>query len=126
MKRMPLQSIKSSFSSFTSALLKATVMVAVVFGVVFAGFTSNAMAYNIDYGMDQARGAKTIEYYGEPVREIVEQTMKNNVNHPQPKATSQNSYKRESKLNNVLPERRGKAFSLEKFLSMRATSNPNK
>jgi len=120
--RTPSQSIKSSLT----ALVRATAVVAVTFAVIFTGFTGSAMAYNIDYGMDQARGAKTIEYYGEPVREIVEQTMKNNVNHPEPKATSQNSYQRESKLNNLLPERRGQAFSLERFLSMRATSNPNK
>ncbi len=123
MKRMASQSIRSGF---VSAFLKITVMVTVVFGLVFTGFVGSAAAYNIDYGMDQARGEKTIEYYGEPLREIVEQTMQNNVNHPQPKSTSQNSYKRESKLNNLLPERRGKAFSLERFLSMRQTSNPNK
>ncbi|MGB3789528.1 MAG: hypothetical protein WA949_16075 [Phormidesmis sp.] len=123
MKHMALQSIRSAF---VSAFLKMTVTATVVLGLVFTSFVGNAMAYNIDYGMDQARGEKTIEYYGEPLREIVEQTMQNNVNHPQPKSTSQNSYKRESKLNNLLPERRGKAFSLERFLSMRQTSNPNK
>lgn len=123
MKHMALQSIRSAF---VSAFLKMTITTTVVLGLVFTSFVGNAMAYNIDYGMDQARGEKTIEYYGEPLREIVEQTMQNNVNHPQPKSTSQNSYKRESKLNNLLPERRGKAFSLERFLSMRQTSNPNK
>ncbi len=123
MKHMALQSIRSVF---VSAFLKMTITATVVLGLVFTSFVGNAMAYNIDYGMDQARGEKTIEYYGEPLREIVEQTMQNNVNHPQPKSTSQNSYKRESKLNNLLPERRGKAFSLERFLSMRQTSNPNK
>ena len=120
--RTPSQSIKKSLT----ALIRATAVVAITFAVVFTGFASNAMAYNIDYGMDQARVAKTIEYYGEPMREIVEQTMKNNVNHPERKPTSQNSYQRESKLNSFLPERRGQAFPLERFLAMRATSNPNK
>ncbi|MEM8503730.1 MAG: hypothetical protein AAF716_11330 [Cyanobacteria bacterium P01_D01_bin.1] len=126
MTHTPSYLIKASLA----ALFRATAVVAIAFAVVFTGFAGNAMAYNIDYGMDQARGAKTIEYYGEsygePLREIVEQAMKNNVNHPEPKPTSQNSYQRKSKLNNLLPERRGEAFSLERFLSMRATSNPNK
>lgn len=117
---------KTSKETLTNTLLKVAVMMTVVFGLVITSFVDGAMAYNIDYGMDQARGAKTIEYYGEPVREIVEQTMKNNVNHPEPKPTSQNSYQRESKLNTLLPERRGEAFSLDRFLSMRETSNPNK
>lgn len=120
--RTPSQSTKN----FLTVLLRTTAVVAITFAVVFTGFTSSAMAYNIDYGMDQARVAKTIEYYGEPMREIVEQTMKNNVNHPEPKPTSQNSYQRKSRLNTLLPERRGQAFPLERFLSMRATSNPNK
>ena len=122
MRRTPLQLIESSFV----ALFRASVIVSVTFAVAFGTFTGSALAYNIDYGMDQARGAKTIEYYGEPMREIVEQTMKNNVNHPEPKLTSQNSYQRKSRLNSFLPERRGVAFPLERFLSMRETSNPNK
>lgn len=123
MKYTPSQSIKETL---TNTLFKMAIMMTVVFGLVFTSFVGGAMAYNIDYGMDQARGVKTIEHYGEPVREIVEQTIKNNVNHPEPKPTSQNSYQRESKLNDLLPERRGEAFSLERFLSMRKTSDPNK
>lgn len=121
MAHIILRSLKNS----PAALLKAAAVITFTFLVALVGFAGDAMAYNIDYGMDQARGAKTIEYYGESVREIVEQTMKNNVNHPEPKVTSQNSYQRESKLNNLLPERRGQAFPLERFLAMRATSNPN-
>jgi len=84
------------------------------------------IAYSLDYEMDKARGDQTIEHYGEPVREVVEQTLRNNVNHPDSKETAKNSYKRKSFLNNVLPERNsaGKKFSQEDFSEMRKIEHP--
>ena len=82
------------------------------------------IAYNIDMGMDEARGEKTIEYHGEELREVVEQTLRNNVNHPESKDTAKNSYKRESALNNILPEKRSSAFSKQDLSKLRETKHP--
>lgn len=84
------------------------------------------IAYSLDYDMDRATGDKTIEYYGEPVREAVEQALRNNVNHPDSKETAKNSYGRKSFLNDVLPNRNkaGKTFSQDDFAGMRKTDNP--
>ncbi len=86
--------------------------------------TQTLLAYNIDMGMDEARGEKTIEYHGEDLREIVEQTLRNNVNHPESKDTAKNSYKRESALNNILPEKRSSAFSKKELSKLRETKHP--
>jgi len=82
------------------------------------------LAYNIDMGMDEARGEKTIEYHGEELREVVEQTLRNNVNHPESKDTAKNSYKRESALNDILPEKRSSAFSKKDLSKLRETKHP--
>ena len=104
----------------------------------FGGLTANAagltfsdarplLGYSLDYDMDRATGDKTIEYYGEPVRDAVEQAMRNNVNHPERKETAQNSYGRKSFLNDLLPDRNSKEkrFSQDDFSKMRKTANPN-
>ena len=83
-----------------------------------------ASAYSIDYEMDQARGEKTIEYYGESLREIVEQTLRNNDGHPEAKETAQNSFKRQGFLNGMLPEKRKGAFDKERLMQLRKTENP--
>lgn len=84
------------------------------------------IAYSLDYEMDRARGDQTIEHYGEPVREVVEETLRNNVNHPNSKATAENSYKRKSFLNDLLPNRNsaGKKFSQDDFSGMRKIEHP--
>lgn len=69
------------------------------------------LAYNVDLEMDKARVEKTVEHYGEPIRDIVEQAARNNENAPDSKSTAENSYERESPLNDILPESVGKKFS---------------
>lgn len=73
--------------------------------------THTLIAYNVDLEMDKARVEKTVEHYGEPIRDIVEKAAQNNENAPDSKSTAENSYERESPLNDVLPERVGKKFS---------------
>ncbi len=82
------------------------------------------VAYNIDYGMDLARVERTIEHYGEKIRDVVEQALRNNENHPESKDTARNSYRRESALNDVLPERRNSAFSKNDLSNLRQTEHP--
>lgn len=72
---------------------------------------SNLIAYDIDFEMDQARKEKTIEHYGEGIRDVVEDATDNNVNNPDSKETAKNSYERESQLNDVLPKQIGQDFS---------------
>ena len=86
----------------------------------------NLIAYSLDFGMDRARADQTIEHYGEPVRDVVEKTLRNNTNHPNSKETAENSYGRKSFLNNLLPERHslGKEFSQDDFSSMRKIVHP--
>ena len=86
----------------------------------------NLIAYSLDFGMDRARADQTIEHYGEPVRDVVEQTLRNNTNHPDSKETAENSYGRKSFLNNLLPERHslGKEFSQDDFSGMRKIEHP--
>jgi hypothetical protein len=117
--------------------LISVVVVALSVGLIFFGAAESStasglshplVAYSIDYGMDQARGEKTIEYYsefyGESLRELIEQTLRNNEDHPDSKATAKNTFRRESFLNNVLPKQRSTAFSKEDLLKLRSTENP--
>ena len=84
------------------------------------------IAYSVDYEMDKARVEKTVDHYGEPVRDVAEQALKNNENNPNRKETAENSYERESFWNKILPRRHslGQAFSEEDFAGMRKTSDP--
>ncbi|MEL6902454.1 MAG: hypothetical protein AAFP07_16010, partial [Cyanobacteria bacterium J06606_4] len=82
------------------------------------------IAYNIDFGMDLARVEQTIEHYGEEIRDVVEQALRNNVNNPDSKNTAQNTYKRQSALNELLPERRSSAFSRDDLVNLKKTEHP--
>ncbi|MGD1899717.1 MAG: hypothetical protein ACFB16_22570 [Phormidesmis sp.] len=86
--------------------------------------TQPVIAYNIDFGMDLARVEQTIEHYGEEIREVVEQALMNNVNHPESKDTAENTYQRQSALNDILPERRNSAFSKDDLTNLRKTEHP--
>ena len=85
---------------------------------------NSASAYGLDYEMDLARVEKTIEFYGEELREIVEQAIRNNDTHPDRKETAENSYRRQSFLNEVLPQKRSSAFSKDMLLQLRKTEHP--
>ncbi len=85
-------------------------------GVSVIALNQTLIAYSVDYEMDKARGEKTIEHYGEGIRPLVEQAIENNEDNPNSKATAENSYERESSLNDLLPESIGESFS-EKELS---------
>lgn len=91
-----------------------------------ASSTQTLVAYSVDYEMDKARVEKTIDHYGEPVRDVAEQALENNENNPDSKETAENSYKRESFWNKILPRRHsvGQEFSKEDFAGMRKTSDP--
>lgn len=94
-------------------------IVAIVGCYVFGIFGNSALlAYDVDLQMDQARMEKTVEHYGEPVRDIVQEAVKNNENNPERKPTAKNTYERESRLNDVLPEKVGKDFSKEDLEDM--------
>lgn len=95
-------------------------------GEVISFSSSPLIAYSVDYEMDRARGEKTIEHYGEPVRDVVEQAIKNNEDNPRSKSTAENTYRRESWLNDLLPERLGQFFSKDDLLDMPNTDNPRK
>ena len=82
------------------------------------------IAYNIDFGMDLARVEQTIEHYGEEIREVVEQALMNNENHPESKDTAKNSYQRQSTLNDLLPEKRSGAFSKDDLTNLKKTEHP--
>lgn len=69
------------------------------------------VAYNIDLEMDKARAEKTIEHYGEEMEDIVDEAIANNENNPEAKPTAENSYSRETTLNEVLPESIGEELS---------------
>lgn len=86
----------------------------------------NLIAYSVDYEMDKARAEQTIEHYGEPVREVVEEALQNNVNNPDSKGTAENSYQRESPLNDLLPYRNsaGQEFSQDDFSKMQKIERP--
>ncbi|MEL6470991.1 MAG: hypothetical protein AAFQ74_14780 [Cyanobacteria bacterium J06623_4] len=86
--------------------------------------TQPVVAYNIDFGMDLARVEQTIEHYGEEIRDVVEQALRNNVNNPDSKNTAQNTYKRQSALNELLPERRSSAFSKDDLVNLKKTEHP--
>ncbi|MEM8502828.1 MAG: hypothetical protein AAF716_06705 [Cyanobacteria bacterium P01_D01_bin.1] len=101
-------------------------MIAVLaIGLVSVVPGGDVIAYSVDYEMDKARVEKTIEHYGEPVRPIVEQAIKNNENNPDSKGTAENTYQRESPLNLLLPEQLGDSFSKEDLLEMSGTDDPN-
>ncbi len=94
-------------------------IVAIVGCYIFGIFGNSALlAYDVDLQMDQARIEKTVEHYGEPVRDIVQQAAQNNENNPERKQTAKNTYERESRLNDVLPKKIGKDFSKEELENM--------
>jgi hypothetical protein len=128
MNRMNLQQVcRRMLTAGFKVGLTVSLAVALVLFSVNEGSTvlgGDALAYSIDYGMDQARGEKTIEYYGEYLRDLIEQTLRNNEDHPDSKSTAKNTYRRESYLNNVLPKQRSTAFSKEDLLKLRRTENP--
>ena len=74
--------------------------------------------------MDIARVEQTIEHYGEEIRDVVEQALRNNVNNPESKDTAQNTYQRQSTMNDLLPERRSTAFSTEDLRNLKNTEHP--
>ena len=104
--------------------VRSSLVAALSLCLVFAFSAGSAIAYSIDYEMDQARGEKTIEYYGESLRDIVEQTLRNNDAHPESKETARNSYKRQSFLNDLLPEKRSSAFDKDQLMQLRKTQHP--
>ncbi|PZO56485.1 MAG: hypothetical protein DCF15_08535 [Phormidesmis priestleyi] len=79
---------------------------------------NNLVAYSVDYEMDKARAEKTVEHYGEPMRDIVEDALENNEENPNSKPTAQNTYQRESPLNDVLPKKIGDSFSQKELSDM--------
>jgi len=79
---------------------------------------NNLVAYSVDYEMDKARAEKTVEHYGEPIRDIVEGALENNEENPDHKSTAQNTYQRESPLNEVLPKKIGDSFSQKDLSDM--------
>ncbi|MGI8934394.1 MAG: hypothetical protein ACR2FS_10000 [Phormidesmis sp.] len=111
--------IASLFSSSTGSLEGSPVV-----GQSAAPTNRTLIAYSVDYEMDKARGEKTVEHYGESMRPIVKQAIKNNENNPNSKDTAENTYRRESPLNDLLPERIGQFFSKEDLLDMRSTDDP--
>ena len=83
----------------------------------------NWVAYSIDYEMDKARAEKTVEHYGEGMRPFVKKALKNNEENPNRKPTAENTYQRESPLNELLPERIGKTFSKTDLLDMQGDTS---
>ncbi len=79
---------------------------------------SNVIAYSVDYEMDKARAEKTVEHYGEPIRDIVEGALENNEENPDSKSTAQNTYQRENPLNEILPKKIGDSFSQKELSDM--------
>ena len=137
---------KKSFNSFGKWLKKSVMLLCLVAGLMFGGvFEQGAMAqpllrriaqpfpelttqpivaYNIDFGMDLARVDQTIEFYGEEIRDVVEQALRNNVNNPNSKDTAQNTFQRQSSINDLLPERRSSAFSKDDLVNLKKTEHP--
>ncbi|MEL6603552.1 MAG: hypothetical protein AAFP20_10055 [Cyanobacteria bacterium J06614_10] len=118
------------FDKFGKRVGQSVVLVCLVVGLTLSGlFEQSAIAqpiiaYNIDFGMDLARVEQTIEHYGEEIRDVVEQALRNNVNNPDSKNTAQNTYKRQSALNELLPERRSSAFSRDDLVNLKKTEHP--
>ncbi|MEO0455558.1 MAG: hypothetical protein AAF152_03115 [Cyanobacteria bacterium P01_A01_bin.114] len=77
------------------------------------------VAYNVDLEMDKARIEKTVEKQGESMREIVQSAHRNNENHPSSKPTAENTYERESLLNEHLPDELGEDFSKRELKTMK-------
>jgi hypothetical protein len=111
--------------SLRGQLMQVAMAAVLVVGLVIGVASEGAIAYSVDYEMDQARVEKTIEHYGEPVRPIVKKAIENNENNPNSKDTAENTYKRESPLNPLLPEQLGETFSKEDLLEMSGTDDPN-
>jgi len=110
---------------FSSQYISSTTASAATAPTTFVGNADDSwIAYSVDYETDKARGEKTVEHYGEEMRPIVQQAIKNNEENPDSKSTADNSYKRESPLNELLPERLGKDFSTTDLLEMRDTEDP--
>ncbi len=114
--------MKKIFVSVTGALLLVSLLLS---GLVFSRWDANSavnasalVAYNIDLEMDQARQEKTVEHYGEGIRDIVEDASKNNVNNPDSKSTAENTYQRENPVIDALPNQIGKDFSKEDLQHM--------
>jgi hypothetical protein len=78
-----------------------------------------SIAYNIDLEMDKAREEKTVEHYGEGIRDLVEDANKNNVNAPDSKPTAQSTYERSNPVIDVLPKERSTRFSKEELQDMK-------
>ena len=106
------------YFSVRTFLQKGVAIALVLLLTVPTNVPSNLIAYDIDLEMDKAREEKTVEHYGEGIRDIVKDATDNNVNAPDSKETAENSYERESKLNDVLPKRIGQDFSQEDLADM--------
>ena len=145
--RLLLHSCRLRYDLYENAMLKqinrllrvltvglVAVLVSVGFAIAPAQANSDRLiqvpqsliAYSVDYEMDKARAEQTIEHYGEPVREVVEEALQNNVNNPNSKETAENSYQRESPLNDLLPNRNsaGQKFSQDDFSEMQKIERP--
>jgi hypothetical protein len=83
------------------------------------------VAYNIDLEMDKAREEKTVEHYGEGIRDLVQDANTNNVNNPDRKPTAESTYQRESPLIDALPTQIGKDFSEEDLAHMEHSDKDN-
>ena len=104
--------------------LKRVMVAIAIVCLVWSVNASPASAYGLDYEMDLARVEKTIEFYGEELREVVEQAIRNNDAHPERKDTAQNTFRRQSLLNELLPIRRNSAFSKDVLMQLRKTEHP--
>ncbi|NEP15749.1 MAG: hypothetical protein F6J97_02475 [Leptolyngbya sp. SIO4C1] len=94
-----------------AACVLAAGLIATMPSAIAAPLDTALLAYNIDLEMDKAREEKTVEHYGEPIRDIVQSANQNNENNPERKPTAKSTYERESPLNEALPEQLGKDFS---------------
>lgn len=120
-----IDSSLKKYYAIRDRLSRAVAVVLLVAGLIALAPGGDAIAYSVDYEMDKARVEKTIEHYGDPVKPIVEQAIKNNENNPNSKDTAENSYQRESPLNPILPERLGNTFTKDDLLEMSGTDDPN-
>ena len=110
--------IKHVYAGVASLLLMVSLLVLPAWQAIAIAESPTLLAYNIDQEMDQARKEKTVEHYGEGIRDIVEDATENNVNNPDKKPTAESTYERESPLNDVLPKQIGKDFSQEDLADM--------
>ena len=110
--------IKHVCAGAASLLLMVSLLVLPAWKAIAIAAPPTLLAYNIDQEMDQARKEKTVEHYGEGIRDIVEDATENNVNNPNKKSTAESTYKRENPLIDVLPKQIGKDFSQEDLADM--------